>query len=144
MSSDTEGLTELEISSGCRWSMLDSDSDEFDGYLDKARPKRNSANNGVRDEAVIGADRLAKGARFIAGLTDTTQIQRRLIYQLLLENSESAMSRYLFKEDVPAIYQALVTSDDCIETLVRGILYKVCRIPRSVDLDMEIAALRKL
>lgn len=121
--------------------MLESDSDEFDEYVDKARPTRNSAKNGVRDEEVIRADRLTKGARLIAGLTDATQIQRRLIYRLLLENSESAMSRYLFKEGVPAIYRSLVTSDDCIETLVRGILYKVCRIPRSADLDMEIAAL---
>lgn len=135
MSSDTEGLTELEISSGCCWSLLYRGSDDFDEDADRENPTKNSAKRCVR------ADRLSKGAKLIASLNDTARIQRRLIYQLLLENSESAMNRYLLKEGVPAIYRPLVTSDACIETLVRGIFYKVCHVPQSVDLDREIAAL---
>ena len=134
---DIEGLTETEIACGCRWSLLDWDGQEPDLRRDKAASVRKV----ISEEEAIRSDRLSKGAKLIAGLNGATQIQRRLIYQLMLENSEDAINRYLKKEGVPAIYQPLVTLDDCIETLIRGIFYKVCRMRRSADLDREIKAL---
>jgi len=134
-------LTELELRSGVYEIMFstcdDGPEDDFDKASLALKPARNHAKEG--DEA--RGDRLKNGAKLIAGLADTMQIRRRLTYKLLLENSDAAMERYLWKEGVPASYRSLVISDDCIGTLVRGMFYKVCRMRRSAELDQEIIAL---
>ena len=133
-------LTELEISSGVGEILFgtgrDDDLDDGNGSLAKG-PTKNSKELG----GGVSAERLKSGAKLIASLDSVKQIKRRLTHKLVRENTDYAIGRYLRTEGVPAVYWDVVNSQDCIETLIRGIFYKVCRMSSSMALNSEIAEL---
>lgn len=128
-------LTELEIESGV-YSILygKTEDEDFPSYTEEA-------NGPHRGKHSIDPASLKEGAKIIAGLENRKQIQQRLIHKLLRDETDYAITRYLVKEAVPAEYGRIVKTGACIETLVKGIFYKVCKIRRSDSLDIEIAEL---
>ncbi|CAG9165234.1 hypothetical protein LMG23992_00378 [Cupriavidus laharis] len=84
---------------------------------------------------------LKDAAKQIAGLDDKRIIRQRLVYKLMRDATDRAISRYFQCEGIPWDYRSIVESADCLETLIKGIFYKVCKIRRSEMLDEEVVAL---
>lgn len=145
MSSDTDSLrsflTETEIEAGITsLDQFDDDAesgDEDDGGSFTNPPREKSE----KRAGCISAERVKIGAKLIGGLDCVKKIKRRLTNKLLQENTDYAIDRYLRREGVPAVYWNVVSSNDCIETLIFGILYKVCGMSSSMALNGEIAEL---
>lgn len=133
-------FTELEISSGVHRIFFRSQADD-DLDDDDIAPQRKPARNSERIDDGIDAERLKNGAKLIAGLDSAVLIKRRLIQKLMRDNIDYAIGRYLRKEGVPPIYSNIVDSKNCIETLISGILYKVCGMSSNMALNNEIAEL---
>lgn len=87
------------------------------------------------------ASLLKEVAKLIAGLENKKQIKQRLICRVMRDNVDWAISRYFEYEAIPFDYLKIVRSGDCIETLIKGIFYKVCKIRRSDLLDIEVSEL---
>jgi len=79
-----------------------------------------------------------EAAKAIALLTSTRQVKHRLIHLLMKKGLDNAISRYCAYEKLPKVYQTVCRSADCVETLVRGMLYKVCRLEKHAALDAKI------
>jgi hypothetical protein len=84
---------------------------------------------------------LKDAAKIIAGLKSRKQIKQRLVNKLMREETNYAISRYFYREGVPSDYWNIVESDDCIESMVKGIFYKVTGIKHSDKLDIEVLEL---
>lgn len=89
----------------------------------------------------VNSSRLRDAARIVAGLTIKSEVRAKLIQHLMREETNAAIESYLSRERIPATYHPLIRLDDCIEILVRGILYKVAAIPRKASLDAEVTRL---
>lgn len=128
-SSGIEGcLTELEICAGVGALFYPSD---YGGRL--------SSREFGRESQIRQASLLKEAAKIIAGLENKKQIKQRLIYRIMRDNVDLAIDKYFEYEVIPFEYLKIIRSRDCIETLIKGIFYKVCRVRRSDFLDSEIA-----
>ena len=85
--------------------------------------------------------RFKKAAKIIAGLESKKHIKIKLIHQLMLDATYSAISRYMQKESIPSHYSKIVKSHNCIDVLIKGFFYMVCKMKYSSSLDLEVAQL---
>lgn len=113
----------------------DGDDDNFEKVTPKSPPPI------VSLPSTFSPSRLKDAARMVGGLTVKTEIRATLNHSLMREETDAAISAYLRSERIPAVYHSLVSLDDCIEILVRGIFYKVAGLPRKVSLDAEVTHL---
>lgn len=86
----------------------------------------------------IDYSRFKEAARIVAGLTEKSEVRSNLIQNLMREEVDWAIKRYLKIEQIPYPYHSLIRLEDCIEILLRGIFYKVVGLPRNSSLDSEI------
>lgn len=91
----------------------------------------------------IKSERLKTGAKLIAGLSENQEIYQCLLRRITRENIDYAVNRYFEAEAVPDIYKSIIYSDDCIQKLVGGMLFKICRIPKNLSLTRRIEDLSK-
>ena len=85
--------------------------------------------------------RFKKAAKIIAGLESKKHIKIKLIHQLMLDETDYAISRYMQKESIPSHYSKIVKSHNCIDVLIKGFFYMVCKMKYSSSLDLEVAQL---
>jgi len=94
-----------------------------------------------KNKNLINSARLKEAAKIIAGMGNKKHIKNKLIHKLMLEGADYAISRYFRKELIPPNYSKIVKSNDCIEVLVKGIFYKICKIKHMDSLDLQIMEL---
>lgn len=127
-------LTETERAAGCSYRGLDI---EWKAELEAER----NAEVADRKERIINSALLKEAAKIIAGTENKKQIKNKLIHKLMLIGTDYAISNYFFKESIPPNYSEIVKSHDCIEVLIKGIFYKICKIKHSDSLDLQIMEL---
>ncbi len=132
--SNTEGLSETELAARCSWSMLDRIYTEEQGEQHEAQRESNSA---------MSTAAWKQGAKIIAGIEDNKEIRIKLIHKLMRDGTDQAIRRYLRKELIPQQYVTVVQSDQCLQVLVQGFFYKVCKVKQTVQLDIDIKELCK-
>lgn len=149
MSSDTEGLSETEIASGCRWSMLDHVEyaeedyveDDYDCGHEKARSDEDDFPEVPLPWGVKNTFAWKDGAKALSGLANNRAIRQRLIYKLMRDGKDEAIGQYLFLESIPPYYESIIKSDSCLEILIQGIFYKVCKIEYRPQLNELIKSI---
>jgi hypothetical protein len=85
--------------------------------------------------------RFREATKLVAGLYSVREIKFALIHKVHKDNVESAIVRYMAKEALPKYYFPILRSQNCIDRLVEGIFYKVCKIQPSQKLVEQISAL---
>jgi hypothetical protein len=119
----------------------DDDYDDEEPVDDDAPPGASPIAPAPPSPHAVDAARLKEAARIVAGLTVKSAVRAKLVHHLMREETDAAIAWYLRCERIPVAYHALIRLDDCIEILVRGILYKVAALPRKAALDAEVARL---
>lgn len=94
-----------------------------------------------RTKELENSSRFKVAAKLIAGLSDNRKIKLALIQKVHHDSIDSAIVRYMTKEALPECYAAVLKSPNCIERLVEGVLYKVCKFKASQTLNEQIRAL---
>ena len=59
---------------------------------------------------------------------DPSKTKLALIQKVHQDSLESAIVRYMAKEALPEYYAAILKNPNCIDRLVEGIFYKVCKM----------------
>lgn len=85
--------------------------------------------------------RFREAAKLVAGRTANRDVRLALIQRVHQDSLEAAIVRYMTKEALPDYYAAILQSPNCIDRLVEGILYKVCKIQPEQSLSEQIANL---
>lgn len=89
----------------------------------------------------LSSDKFKAAAKLVAGLSDKKKIKNTLIHRAHRDKLDSAILRYMAKEDLPGYYAGIVKSPDCVAKLIEGILYKVCKINPESKLSEQIRTL---
>lgn len=120
----------------------DEDDDEYDERIDRERQKAEAKAEAAREKKnKLDSVLLKEAAKIIAGLESKKLIKLKLIHRLMLDETHYAISRYLKKESIPPHYSKIVESHNCIEVLIKGFFYMICKIKYSSSLDLKIAQL---
>lgn len=117
------------------------DSDAKDKAKKNLYMEKRALEKKIQDE--IESERLKAGAKLIASLKSNQDIYRCLIKRLMHENLDYVVNRYFKSETIPIVYKNIIYSDKCIETLIGGMLCKICHIPRSISLGKAIDDISK-
>ena len=102
---------------------------------------RHSAGVAKRTKELENSWRFKVAAKLVAGLSDNRAIKLALIKKVHHESMDSAIVRYMAKEALPEYYAAILKSPNCIERLVEGVLYRVCKLKASQTLTEQIGGL---
>jgi len=86
----------------------------------------------------LSSDKFKAAAKLIAGLSDKKKIKNTLIHRAHRDKLDSAILRYMAKEELPGYYAGIIKSPDCVAKLIEGILYKVCKINPESKLTEQI------
>ena len=138
--SHDDGLTALERASGV-WNLLYGrcSCNECDDCLKYKSDRVDLLKK--RQREIENSERFKQATKIIAGLYNNKQIKEALIKKIHQESLDYAMIRYMQKESLPSYYSSILKSTSCIETIIAGILYKVCKIRKTEMLDDEIRKL---
>lgn len=94
-----------------------------------------------RKKALENSARFKEAAKLVAGLSGNRETKLALIQKVHHDSLESAIVRYMAKEALPEYYAAILKSQNCIDRLVEGIVYKVCKIQPAQTLAEQISNL---
>lgn len=95
-----------------------------------------------RRRALVNSARSGDAAKSVAGLDDKKAIKSVLVGKVYQEGLARAIVHYMAREALPPHYASIVKNARCIDVLVQGIFYKVCRMAPDLALDFRIEKLR--
>ncbi|MDA7088947.1 hypothetical protein PH586_21430, partial [Pseudomonas sp. SA3-5] len=81
-----------------------------------------------RKKKIENSEKFKAAAKLVAGLNSNREIKLALINKVYHDSLQSAVVRYMSKEKLPGYYAAILKSSECIDRLLEGVLYKVCKI----------------
>ena len=85
--------------------------------------------------------RFKEAAKLVGGLSGNRKTKLALIQKVHQDSLESAIVRYMAKEALPEYYAAILKNPNCIDRLVEGIFYKVCKMQNAQTLPEQISNL---
>lgn len=91
-----------------------------------------------REIKFIDSEKFKAAAKLVAGLNSNREIKLALIHKVYHDSLQSAIVRFMTKEKLPGYYASILKSSECIDKLVEGILYKVCKIEPTNTLADQI------
>lgn len=94
-----------------------------------------------RKKKIGNSEKFKAAAKLVSGLNSNREIKLALIHKIYYDSLQSAIVRYMTKEKLPGYYSAILKSSECIDKLVKGILYKVCKIEPNNALADQISNL---
>lgn len=94
-----------------------------------------------RKKKIGNSEKFKAAAKLVSGLNSNREIKQALIHKVHHDSLQSAIVRYMTKEKLPGYYAAILKSSECIDKLVEGILYKVCKIEPANALADQIGNL---
>jgi hypothetical protein len=95
----------------------------------------------ARKKELENSTRFKEGAKLVAGISGNRTIKLALIHKVHQDSLDYAIVRYMTKEALPKYYAAILKSPNCIDSLVEGILYKICKIQPARNLTEQIGNL---
>lgn len=135
---DNNGLTPLERAAGVG-GLLSGGSrchyDQWECDLDHAHEPDE------RKKKIENSEKFKTAAKLVAGLNSNREIKLALIHKVYHDSLQSAIVRFMTKEKLPGYYASILKSSECIDRLVEGILYKVCKIEPTNTLADQIGNL---
>lgn len=96
-----------------------------------------------RKKKLENSARFKEAAKLVAGLSGNREITLALVQRVHQDSVESAIVRYMAKEALPDYYAAILKSPNCIDRLVEGIFYKVCKLQPTQGLAEQIGNLSR-
>lgn len=135
------GLTELERAAGL-WGILYGKhcGECSDGTCWECRKERETK-LAERKKKLEHSTRFSVAAKLVAGLTGNREIKLSLIRRVHQDSLDTAILKYMVKEALPDYYASILKSPDCIDKLVEGIFYKICKIQPAQGLTEQITSL---
>lgn len=94
-----------------------------------------------RKKKIENSAKFKAAAKLIAGANSNREVKLALIHKVYHDSLQSAIVRYMTKERLPGYYATILKSSDCIDRLIEGILYKVCKIEPANTLADQIVKL---
>lgn len=85
--------------------------------------------------------RFREGAKAVAGLDSNREIKNALIKGVHKESLDHAIISYMVAEDLPYYYASIVRSPNCLDSLIKGIFFKVCGLQANPILVAKIKEL---
>lgn len=79
--------------------------------------------------------------KICAGMDKNREIKQALMHRVYQDSLQSAIVRYMTIEKLPAFYASIIRHSLCIDKLIKGVLYKVCKVEPMPSLDDEICTL---
>lgn len=134
---DDDGLTPLERAAGL-WSIMHGRCSC--GECEECE-SRQRASFTKRKNELENSSRFKLAAKLVAGINDNKKVKHALIQKVHHDSMDSAIARYMAKEALPQYYAAILKSPNCIDSLVEGILYRVCKLKASQALTEKIGSL---
>jgi hypothetical protein len=138
---DNNGLTALEQAAGVGH-LLSGGS--VDDYYNSFLSDSDFNDTHERNQKIVNTEKYKTAAKLVAGLNSNREIKLALIHKAYHDGLESAIVRFMTKEKLPRYYASILKSSECIEKLVEGILYKVCKIEPTNTLADQIGNLSGL
>lgn len=135
------GLTPLERAAGLWGILYGSDNGDCSCGECEECESRQSASLAKRKKELENSSRFKSAAKLIAGISGNREIKLALIQKVQRDGMDSAIVRYMAKEALPEYYAAILKIPNCIDRLVEGILYKVCKLKASQTLTEQIGSL---
>ena len=113
--------------------------------IEKQNKKIEEQNNKIEEQKkeLKNSARFKEAAKLVAGLSSNRETKLALIQKVRQDGLESAIVRYMAKEALPKYYAAILKSPNCIERLVEGLFYKVCKIQPANTLNEQIGNLSR-
>lgn len=102
---------------------------------------RHSASVAKQTKELENSSRFKVAAKLVAGLSGSREIKLALIQKIHHDSIDSAIVRYMTKEALPEYYAAILKSQNCIDRLVEGVLYRVCKLKAAQTLTEQIGSL---
>lgn len=90
---------------------------------------------------IENSEKFKAAAKLVAGLNSNREIKLELIHKVYHDSLQSAIVRFMTKEKLPGYYATILKSSVCIDRLVEGILYKVCKIEPATTVANQISSL---
>ena len=110
-----DGLTPLERASGV-WGIIYGRNDgECSCGKCQDCASRLDANAALRAYKLENSYRFKEGAKLVAGISDNRQIKLSLIQKVRNDSLDSAIVRYMAKEDLPKFYAPILKNKKCLE-----------------------------
>lgn len=135
------GLTPLERAAGLWGIIYGRDNGDCSCGECEECESRHSASVAKRTKELENSSRFKVAAKLVAGLSDNREIKLALIQKVHHDSMDSAIVRYMAKEALPGYYAAILKSPNCIERLVEGVLYRVCKLKAGQILTEQIGGL---
>ena len=135
------GLTELERAAGLWGIIYGGDNGECRCGSCEECESRHKFELNERRKKLASSVRFKEGAKIIAGINDNRKAKLALIQKVHQVSLDSAIIRYMVKEELPEYYAAILKNLNCIDRLVEGIFYKVCKIQPARNLAEQISNL---
>lgn len=135
------GLTPLEQAAGL-WGILHGcdNGDCSCGECEECEARQKSS-TAKRTKELENSSRFKVAAKLVAGINGNREIKLTLIQKIHRDGLDSAIVRYMAKEALPEYYAAILKSPNCIDRLVEGVLYRVCKLKASQTLTEQIGSL---
>lgn len=138
------GLTPLERAAGLWGIMYGRDNGDCSCGECEECEARQSASTAKRTKELENSSRFKVAVKLIAGISGNREIKLTLIQKVHRDGLDSAIVRYMAKEALPEYYAAILKSPNCIDRLVEGVLYRVCKLKASQTLTEQIGSLGSL
>lgn len=138
---DDGGLTPLERAAGLWGIIYGRDNGECSCGECEECARRQNAYVAERKKELENSLLFKVAAKLVAGLSGNREIKLALIQKVHQDSLESAVVRYMAKEGLPGYYAAILKSPICIDRLVEGVLYRVCKLKASQTLTEQIGVL---
>lgn len=134
------GLTELEQAAGVGFSMrVDYSDDDVECSCAKCEECESRSKN--KNTELQSSVRFKEAAKLVADLSENREVKYALIKKIHQEGLDLAIVLYMRHEKLPKYYATILKSQNCIDRLMKGIFYKVCKIRPTLKLTEEIIAL---
>lgn len=135
------GLTPLERAAGLWDIMYGRDNGDCSCGECEECEARQSSSTAKRTKELENSSRFKVAAKLVAGISGNREIKLILIQKVHRDGLDSAIVRYMAKEALPEYYAAILKSPNCIDRLVEGVLYRVCKLKAGQTLTEQIGSL---
>ncbi len=134
-------MTPLERAAGLWGILYGRDNSECSCGICEECESRHNVEINKRKKNLENSARFKEAAKLVAGISGNRKAKLALIQKVHQDSLESAIVRYMAKEALPEYYAAILESPNCIDRLVEGIFYKVCKVQPAQNLAEQISNL---
>ncbi len=134
-------MTPLERAAGLWGILYGRDNSECSCGICEECESRHNVEINKRKKNLENSARFKEAAKLVAGISGNRKAKLALIQKVHQDSLESAIVRYMAKEALPEYYAAILKSPNCIDRLVEGIFYKVCKVQPAQNLAEQISNL---